>query len=248
MAKYAYEEATAPVGARASSGGSWNQMLWFAVAAAGVGFAAYVFAVPYQRAMSAFRSRTAELGEVRAASQSAVGERDRLQARLEAGARDKEAADAKKRVGAASMGALLSGSLQERGVAVSVDGGRVVASFPADKIIDRDGIDVSHAGQTALKILAGAVKKDGGSVRVKALFSSAVPRRSLRALFRTAGEVSAVRAARVISVLNEAGIAPDRLMTFGEADKSPPHPAARGKKAPPLASAPDRVDIEIEPE
>jgi hypothetical protein len=83
---------------------------------------------------------------------------------------------------------------------------------------------------------------------VKALFSNTPPPKDLRSLFKTAGEMSAVRAARVMSVLHDAGIAPEHLATFGEADKPIARPPARGKKAPPPQPAPDRVDIEIDPD
>ena len=226
-------------------------MFWFAVVSAALGFAGYVFLVPYQRVMSSLGQKNSELAEAHAASEAATAERDKLKSevtRLEALAKDKETADAKKRGGADALGSLLKTSLEELGAAVSVDGGRVALSFPAEKIIDTNGIDVSEAGQTTLKVLAGVLKKSGGSARVKAQFGSAAPPKELRTLFKTSGEMSAVRAARVMSILHDAGIAPDHLSTFGEAEKPPPRPPARGKKAPPPAPVPDRVDIQVDPE
>jgi outer membrane protein OmpA-like peptidoglycan-associated protein len=221
------------------------------VVAAAVGFAGYVFLVPYQRVMSALGQKGSELAEARAATEAATAERDKLKAevtRLEATAKDKDAADAKKRGGADALGSQLKSSLEELGAAVSVDAGRVALSFPADKIIDSNGIDVSASGQTTLKVLAGVLKKSGGSAHVKAQLNGVAPPKDLRTLFRTAGEMSAVRAARVMSVLHDSGVAPDHLSTFGEAEKAPPRPPARGKKAPPPAPAPDRVDIQVDPE
>ena len=226
-------------------------MFWFALAAAAIGFAGYVFLVPYQRVMSALTQRGSELAEARTAGEAASAERDKLKAevgRLEAGARDKEAADAKKRGGADALGTLLKAPLEELGATVSVDGGRVAVSFPAEKIIDSNGIDVSPAGQTALKVLAGVMKKNGGAARVKAVFGSGAPPKELRTLFKTEGELSAVRAARVMSALHDAGIAPDHLSTYGEAEKPAPRPPARAKKAPPPAPPPDRLDIQVDPE
>ena len=251
MARYAYDDPTAPVRARARSGGGWTQLFWFAVAAAAVGFAGYVFLVPYQKIMNSLNARTAELGELRAATDSAVTERERLKGevtRLESTAKDREAADAKKRGGADAIGTLLKTSLEELGAAVAVNGGRVLVSFPAAKLIDANGIDVSEGGQTALKILAGALKKNGGSARIKAQFSAALPPKDLRSLFRTAGEMSAVRAARVMSALNDAGVAPERLSTYGEADKVAHAPvrAKKGAAAPP--PPPEHVDVEVDPE
>jgi flagellar motor protein MotB len=250
MARYAYDDSTAPVRTRTRSGGGWALLFWFAIAAGALGFAGYVFLVPYQKTMNALGQRTTELAEARATSEAAVAERNRLKtevSRLEAGSKDKEAADAKRRGAADALGTLLKTSVEELGAAVSVDGGHVAVSFPAEKIIDSNGIDVSEAGQTALKILAGALKKSGGNARIKALFSAALPPKDLRALFKTAGEMSAVRAARVMSVLHDAGIAPDHLSTFGEAEK-PVHPVAKTKKSAPPPVAPEHVDIQIDPE
>ena len=81
-------------------------------------------------------------------------------------------------------------------------------SFPVAKVIDANGMDVSEAGQAALKILAGAAKKEDAKVRVVARTSSAQPPKELRSLFHTAGEMRTVRAARVMSALEEAGLPP----------------------------------------
>ena len=92
-------------------------------------------------------------------------------------------------------------------------------------------MDVSDAGQAALKILAGAAKKEGAKVRVVARTSSAPPPKELRSLFHTAGEMRTVRAARVMSALEDAGLAPAQLAIVGEADKPAPR-APRAKRPP----------------
>jgi hypothetical protein len=79
-------------------------------------------------------------------------------------------------------------------------------------------------------------------VRIKARASSAPPPRERKGLFHSAGEMQAVRAARVMSALEDAGISPEAVGIVGQAEKVPPH--TRGKKAAP----PDRLDIEVEPE
>ena len=82
-------------------------------------------------------------------------------------------------------------------------------------------------------------------MRVRARMSSATPPKELRSLFKTAGEMNAVRGARVLSALEVAGVAPAHVMIVG-APAAPTPRAARGKKgAPPPA---DRVELEIEPE
>ena len=73
-------------------------------------------------------------------------------------------------------------------------------------------------------------------MRIRARSSSAPPPKELRSLFRTAGEMNAVRAARVMSSLQSAGVQPARVTIVGDAaDKSAPRAPPRGKKggAPP---------------
>ena len=107
-------------------------------------------------------------------------------------------------------------------------------SFPAAKMIDANGIDVSDGGMAAVKILAEAAKKESAKVRIRARSSSAPPPKELRSLFRTAGEMNAVRAARVMSSLQGAGVPPARITIVGDvADKSAPragHAARRARR------------------
>ena len=113
-----------------------------------------------------------------------------------------------------------------------------------EKLIDANGIDVSDGGMAAIKILAEATKKEGAKVRIRARSSAAAPPKELRSLFRTAGEMNAVRAARVMSSFQNAGVAPARVTIVGDVDKG--GAKARGKK--PGAAPADRVELEIEPE
>ena len=84
-------------------------------------------------------------------------------------------------------------------------------------------------------------------MRVVARTSSAPPPKELRSLFHTAGEMRAVRAARVMSALEDAGLPPAQLGIVGEADKPAPRPHGKGKKA--VAAAPaDQLDFQVDPE
>ena len=58
--------------------------------------------------------------------------------------------------------------------------------------------------------------------------------------------MNAVRAARVMSSLEHAGVAPARITIVGDIEKGQPR-AARGKKGGAAPGA-DRVELEIEPE
>ena len=149
-----------------------------------------------------------------------------------------------------ALAAQLKPPLQELGVKLSVADGRMLVSLSPDKAIDRNGIDVSGEGNAALKILAGAMKRNGTVARIKAPFGAAPAPKQLRSLFATVGEVAAVRAARVLSALESAGVAPDRLTIVGESESGgegsaqatagprwPPQPARRGARPLPQRSS-----------
>jgi hypothetical protein len=243
MARYALENSMAVPPAR--SAGGWKAMFWFAVASAGVGFAGYVFLVPYQKMQSVLGTRTAELGAERATVLETTAERDKLKAALAKytdSEKEKASVDSKRKAEEDNLIAQLRPSLEELGASVVAEEGTLVVSFPSAKVIDTNGIDVSEAGVAALKILAGGVKKAGAKARVMARASAAAPPRELKTLFHSAGELHAVRAARVLSVLEDAGLAPASVSIVGESEKSA---RGRGKKAAPVA---DRLDIQVEPQ
>jgi hypothetical protein len=230
-------------------------MLWFAVAAAGVGFAGYVFLVPYQKMQSALERRTAELSIERNNAAETAAERDKLKASLAKftdAEKDKAATEGKRKAEIDGLIAALRPSLEPLGATVAVQEGKdagkgaessvLVVSFPADKIVDTNGIDVSEGGGAALKILAENLKKSSAKARIVARASSAPPPKELKNLFHSAGELHAVRAARMLSALEDAGLPPTAVAIAGEPEK--PAPRARGKKPPPVV---DRVDVQVEP-
>jgi hypothetical protein len=246
MARSAFDSMAVPP---ARSGGGWKAMLWFAVAAAGVGFAGYVFLFPYQKMQTALVTRTAELQAERSTAAEATAERDKLKTALGKytdAEKDKAAAETKRKGDVDGLIATLRPSLEPLGATVAVPASAsdatLVVSFPSDKIIDTNGIDVSEGGVAALKILADNLKKSSAKARIVARASSAPPPKELKNLFHSAGELHAVRAARLMSALVDAGLSPTAVSITGEVDKPPPR--ARNKKAPP---PPDRVDVQVEP-
>ena len=221
-------------------------MFWFAVAAAGVGFAGYVFLVPYQKMQSALGTRNTELSTERATATETVTERDQLKgelAKFTDAEKAKEATDAKRKADIDALITQLRPGLEPLGAQVAVQDGTLLVTFPAEKVIDANGIDVSDGGVAALKVFAGPVKDAGAKARVVARASSAPPPKELKNLFHSAGELRAVRAARVLSALEDAGLPPGSISIVGEADKPPPH--GHGKKA---APPPDHLDIAVEPQ
>ena len=233
-----------------SSSGGWKSLFYFAVAAAGLGFAGYVYLVPYSKMERAVGSGASAVVEQQRAAAAAVAERDKLKADL---AKFTSAAAGQVRGRGQAEGrrsrrlsAQLKPGLEALGATVAGEDSVLSVSFPAAKMIDANGIDVSDGGMAAVKILAEAAKKEGAKVRIRAKSSSAPPPKELRSLFRTAGEMNAVRAARMMSSLQGAGVQPSRVTIVGDAaDKSAPR-AAKGKKGA-AAPASDRVELELEP-
>ena len=176
MTRYAFEDQVAAVPQR--SGGLWKQLFWFAVAATGLGFAGYVYVVPYQKMEHAIATRQTELSSARSAADQATAERDKLKAQVDkyTGADNEKAeAGAKRKTTADALASGLRPGLEELGATVTVNGAVLLVNFLAPKVIDANGIDVSEAGQAALKILAGAAKKEEANVRITARTSSARP-------------------------------------------------------------------------
>ena len=245
----------------------WRQLGWLAAAALGVGFAGYLYLFPYRQLTGTLETRSRELRQERSEGHEVAADRDRLKAtvdKVEATERDKAAEAGKHREVLEAMAAQLKPPLQELGVKLTVADGKLLVSLAPDKAIDRNGIDVSGEGNAALKILAGAMKRNGTVARIKAPFGIAPAPKQLRSLFGTVGEVAAVRAARVMSALESAGVAPERLTIVGgaespnanEAPKLPAHGGRRGRRAAMAAAAAaaaatgssnERLDIEVEP-
>jgi hypothetical protein len=246
---------------------TWRQLGWLAIAAAGVGFAAYLYLFPYRQLTNALEGRSRELRQERSDGHELTADRDRLKAvveKVEAADHEKAAEAAKHREVLEAMAAQLKPPLQELGVKLSIADGRMLVSLSPDKAIDRNGIDVSGEGNAALKILAGAMKRNGTAARIKAPFGAAPAPKQLRSLFATVGEVAAVRAARVLSALESAGVAPDHLTIVGETESEakeapkppPPRGGRRGRRAAmaaaaaaaaAAASSTERLDIEVGP-
>jgi len=238
----------------------WKSLFWLSIAAIGVGFAGFLYLMPYRQLTGTLESRVRELTDEREEGHQLATERDQLKSSVEKfEATQKERADktAKGRQEIDAMATQLKPALQELGAAISSDNGRMLVSLAPEKAVDRNGIDVSSEGAAVLKILAGAIKRTGGSVHIKARFGSGPAPKQLRSLFGTTGEVAAVRAARVMSALEGAGLAPERLTIVGapESSKDAPRPLPRGSSrrrraaaaAAAAATSEDRLDIEVEP-
>jgi len=221
--------------------GGWKLLAGTMLAALGVGFAGYVYVVPYQKVSTALRTRTGELDKQRDATDELVAERDKLKAEVgkrEGDAQDKAANDAKQRQTLEALGAELKLALAAVGGGVSVDEGRVRITLGVPALFEQPTSTViSPQGETALKIVVAGLKKTGFRARAKAKLVPSPPPREL-GQFKNIGEFEMLRAGRVMLVLAANGVAADHLAVVGEL------PGPRKTKN----GVPDRLDIEIEPE
>jgi hypothetical protein len=246
MARYAFDD---PMAVSSSGGSSWKSLFYFLLMAAGLGFGAYVYVVPYSKMERAAGNNQSAVADERRAAESAIAEREKLKADVEkykAAAADKAATEAKAKTTLDALAATLKPGLEALGASLTTSPDAVGITFPSAKLIDANGIDVSDAGTAAIKIISETAKKDNAKIRIRARSSAAAPPKELRSLFRTAGEMNAVRAARVMSSLEHAGMAPARITIVGDVEKGQAR-APRGKKGG-VSPASDRVELEIEPE
>ena len=246
MARYAFDD---PMAVSSSGGGSWKSLFYFLLMAAGLGFGAYVYVVPYSKMERAVGGNQSAIADERRAAEAAIAEREKLKADVEkykAAAAEKKSSDDKHRGTIDTMATSLKPGLEALGATLAPTDGALGISFPSAKLIDANGIDVSDGGMAAIKIIGDAAKRESAKIRIRARSSAAAPPKELRSLFRTAGEMNAVRAARVMSSLEHAGVAPARIMIIGDVEKGGAARAPRGKKG--GASPSDRVELEIEPE
>lgn len=224
--------------------GGWKLLAGAMLAAAGVGFAGYVYLGPYRKLTTALNAQVAELGNERTASQELVDERDKLKgevAKRENADRDNADKESKKQLAVEAFSAEMKAALGAFGASISTGGGRAEIGFATTSVFEQPASSViSPQGDAALKVLATALKKAGFRVRVLAKLIPAAPPKEL-AQFKNIGEFAMLRAVRAALALAAGGVPPDRVSAAGQAP--PPSGAHKGKPA-----VPDRLEIEIEPE
>ncbi len=151
MARYAFDD---PMAVSSSGGSSWKSLFYFLLMAAGLGFGAYVYVVPYSKMERAVGSNQSAIADERRAAESANAEREKLKADVEkykAAAADKTATEAKAKTTLDALATTLKPGLEALGASVTTSPESVGVSFPSAKLIDANGIDVSDAGTAAIK-------------------------------------------------------------------------------------------------
>ncbi len=224
--------------------GGWKLLVGAMLAAAGVGFAGYVYLGPYQKLTKVLNAQTAELGDERTASQQLVDEREKLKsevAKRENAERDKAEKESKKQLAVEAFSAEMKAALGAFGATISARGGHAEVGFATTSMFEQPNSSViSPQGDAALKVLATALKKAAFRTRVMAKLIPAAPPKEL-AQFKNIGEFAMLRAVRAALALAAGGVLADRVSAAGQAPTPPG--AHKGKPA-----VPDRLEIEIEPE
>src|SRR5678816_963244 len=120
MARYAFDDPMAV----SSSGSSWKSLFYFLLAAAGVGFAGYVYVVPYSKMERAAGGNQSAIADERRAAEAAKSERDKLKAevaRLSEAAGTKAAADTKHKTTIDTLAVTLKPALDPLGATLMAE-------------------------------------------------------------------------------------------------------------------------------
>ena len=160
--------------AMSSSGGSWKSLFYFALAAAGrrlrrVRLPRSLFQDGARGGRQPVGDRRWSAGGRRIGGRRARQAEDRTWRSSRRRPRRQIRGDTKTEGdGRHARDAAQARALEAMGGTVAGDGTMVAVSFPAAKLIDANGIDVSDAGLPAIKILAEATKKESAKVRIQA--------------------------------------------------------------------------------
>jgi len=231
---------------RSSSNGGWGRIVPWSFGAAGAGFAAYLFLIPYADLRDELSRRTEEASAARSAADEVVKDRDRLKAEAAKGgdvdaARLARTAIFRQKSDAFAM--QLKRELGPLGADVVLGPDRVVVRIPESSVFEGQGADISETGERTLRLLGDALKAQTAVRAIVAahLDETPVPA-NLRDLFPTTWELSAARATLAVRFLHEEGGVPWRLLLAAAGAEF--HPPPRGGRA----IGARRLEVEIEPE
>ena len=131
---------------------------------------------------------------------------------------------------AANVDRALSELISDRQVVVQRKPGRIEVQFRSDILFPSGSARLSGNAVTAIRRLAAVLVRFPNPVRVEG-FTDDVPIRTMQ--FHSNWELSAARAGSVVHVLQERGVAPNRLAVIGFGDQRPiaSNATAAGRRA-----------------
>ncbi len=228
----------APAAGRRAQASVWPTLVGLALAAAGVGFAGYVYGVPYQRLLTELKRRASELRAAGTAAEAGRKEVERLKQDLaevrgarnmSLGAEGRIRSDLK----------LIKTQVEQRlpaGVAVVLEPRRMLIRFHEDAVFEARGPRLAKTGHEALTTLAEILADKASRLLIAAPMGGASPPRWVRAQFPSDADLSAARAVAALTALANAGVQAEAALAVVGSLAAPKNP-----------DAPATLDIEVEP-
>lgn len=210
------EDSLEALKAQYAGSSGWSRLAPWAFGAGGLGFAVYLFLVPYGKAEDELQRRSNEILAGRAQVAELQKERDRLKAEggRAAVSQDRALRMAKFRGAVEPLTARLRKDLA--GAEVQSSEERIVVRFPEEAVFEGKGADLSEAGENTLKSFGDLVKEMSGvRILVTARLDKTPVPRDMRDLFPTNWELGAARATNCVRFLADDGAVPPSLLLAG---------------------------------
>lgn len=210
-----------------------------ALAAAGVGFGAYTYFVPYQRQLTELKRRSGELRAVSTENEVRRKEVDRLKhdySEVQGARNERLSVEGRIRSDLKVLKAQIEERLAPTGVQVVLSARRMMIRFSEDAIFDARGPVIHKAGQEALQALAEMLGDRTARLIISAPTGGVALARWVRVQFPTAADLSAARTGNTLKALAKAGIRADSALAVIGLMAAPEDP-----------STPATLEIEIEP-
>ena len=180
-----------------------------AVAAAAIGFGAYLYTVPYQRLLA--QSRRAPPAAAAPAAASTTAATADPAAPAAAPGRAADPAETRWMTEMTALKAELEQRLAASGVKVTLGPHRMLVSFPEDSIFGSRGPWLNKAGQEVMQTVVAVVANRANRMVVSAPMGAVPVAKWVRAEFPTAGDLSAARASNALKALAKAGIQVEKV-------------------------------------
>jgi flagellar motor protein MotB len=188
----------------------WVHLAALGLGAAGVGFGAYIYQVPWKAQNLELKRRTGELRSVRNEAAARLTELNRLKQELaEAQAARRVTEDGRRKTELRVIQAALEDRLKHDKVSVQVRPRAVRVRFSEDVLFDARGPMITRDGQAMLQVIAELVVGRAVSVMISAPMAGAQPPKWTRGEYPNAADLSTARARAALRVLLRSGVRSD---------------------------------------
>jgi flagellar motor protein MotB len=227
---------------RRSAGFPWLTLaavVGLGLGAAGIGFAGYVYFVPYRHMLIDLKRRSGELRALRTTAEASQKELDRVKvdfAEVQGARNQRLTAEGRVRTDLKLMKTELEQRLGGAGVTVTLEPHKLVAALPEDAVFDARGPVLTRQGQDAIRAVAEVIGDKAARLLVAAPMGGVPLARWVRAQFPTPGDLSAARVGNVLKALARDGAQAQNIL------------AVVGTVAPAAdADKPATLEFELEP-